>query len=344
MRWDDVNARAVGLATHLLRREQLLRLLESGTWLAAVRRILDFGVPIDPAAAGSPGEFDRAIGRVTARRLAILDRWLGPRRATLAVVYEDEDRRSLRVLLRGAAHGAAPTERLRALVPTPGLPERALARLAQAASPDALIRELTRHGHPAGRALAEAARRAERDGAAVGRGLFGLETALARSFATRATRAARAGGRLLREFAAAIIDRENAWSLLTAAGWAADVAPDEVFLPGGRQLSEDEFRRIAALGDADRIRDRLAVALSAGPLAPAFADRAAPMATLERRTAAALQTWFRALGRRDPLGPGVLFGAIERIRAEAHDLRLVLGGLAMGATTASVEPLLVTTS
>jgi len=40
----------------------------------------------------------------------------------------------------------------------------------------------------------------------------------------------------------------------------------------------------------------------------------------------------------------VLFSVVERIRAEAHDLRLVLSALAMGARTAEVEPLLATTS
>ncbi len=342
MRWDDVNARAVGLATHLLRREQLLRLLEAGTWLAAVRRIIDLGVPIDPAALGSPGEFDRAIGRVAARRLAILDRWLGPRRAALAVIYEDEDRRSLRSLLRGAAHGAAPLARLRALVPTPILPERALERLARAASPDEMIRELWRQGHPAARALAEAARRSARNDGTAERGLFGLELALARSFAIRATRSARGGGRDVRQFVATMIDRENAWSLLAAGGWAGDIPADLVFVAGGRAIREAEFRRIATLTDPDQIRDRLAGLFADGPLATVFAERTAPVATLESRAAVALQAWFRAVGRRDPLGPGVLFAIIERIRAEAHDLRLVLGGLAMGATASAVEPLLVT--
>jgi vacuolar-type H+-ATPase subunit C/Vma6 len=336
MRWDDVNARAVGLASHLLRREQLLDLLAVGTWLAAARRLIDLGVPVD-SSIGTPADLDRAIGRLAARRLAILDRWLGARRTAAAVIYEDEDRRNLRALLRGAAQGAPPTLRLRSCVPTPGLPELALERLAQAGSPGELIRRLVRQGHPAGRALASVEPAIRPDG-----GLFGLELALSKAFAARASRLARRGGRLVRRFAQSAVDRENGWSLLSASGWATDRPAETVFLEGGRELPLDTFKAVAALGDPDRVRDRLAIAFGRGPLAPVFADRSAAPASLESRALAARVAWCRAEGRREPLGPGVCFAAIERIRGEAHDLRLVLGGLALGATPEAIEPLLVT--
>jgi vacuolar-type H+-ATPase subunit C/Vma6 len=339
MRWDDVNARARGLATHLLHRSDFLRFGQAATWSAAAAQAVGAGFPADPGALGSFGEFERAIGQVVSRRLRLLGRWLGPREPAAALVLEDEDRRSLRTLLRGAAAGVAPVIRLRALTPSPTLSERTLARLAQAGSPAALARSLLRLGHPAGRALSDAA--SEPSGTAGRRaGLFPLEVALSRLFARRAMRGARRAGRQVGGFVALAIDRENAGSLLLAPAWVADVAPDEVFLAGGTILEPADFAAIARLADPGLIQTRLAERFRATPLAPAF--EAAQPAQFESRAAAAVLHWYRRVAREDPLGPGVLFHVLERIRAEAHDLRLVLARLTLGLGPDLGDPLLVT--
>jgi vacuolar-type H+-ATPase subunit C/Vma6 len=340
VRWDDVNARARGLATHLLRRADLLRAAAAGGWLAAARALLGRGYPADPTSAiASPDDFDREVGRVAARRLGILARWLAARRPALAVVYGDEERRSIRALLRGAVQGSAPEARLRGLLPTAGLSERALGLLSRADSPAGLVHALLRLGHPAGRALEAAAPH----GSAASGGWLGLlrmEVALSRLFAARATRAARRGGRLVRRFAAALIDLENLWTLDGLGDWSADVAPADLFLPGGEIVSRARFVELASVPGPARRRAELKVALRR----TAFARLFEPDNRLgsEGRALAAMIAWLRSEARREPLGPAVLLEVVERIRAEAHDVRAAVGGAQLAAPLGTIEALLVT--
>jgi hypothetical protein len=312
--------------------------------LGAARFILDRGYPAEPGAAlASPDGFDREVGRVAARRLGILARWLGPRRPVLAMVYDDEERRSLRTLLRGAAQGAAPAARVRGLLPTPALSERGLELLSGADSPAALIRLLVRQGHPAGRALQAAASAGPATPA--GRpGLFRMEMALSMLFSVRVARAARRGGRLVRRFAATLIDLENAWTLLGLRSWYRDVEPADLHLPGGAILSRQLFLALApaSTGDAARLHRGLEVAFRPTPLGRLFGKDADARSPLESRALAALIAWLRSEARREPLGAGVLLGVLQRIRAEAHDVRAAVGGAELGAPLATVESLLVT--
>ena len=189
MDWGAVNARARGIATHLLDRESLLLAAGADSWDAATRTLVDRGYPARAGEARlTPLEFDRVTGQVLAERLGMLARWLGPRGRALAILSEETEFRTLRRLLRGAAQGISPGARLREAIPTAGLSERVLDRLSRAESPARLAELLLRLGHPAGRALQSA-------GAALrGSALWRLEGALARLFAERSTRAARRAG------------------------------------------------------------------------------------------------------------------------------------------------------
>ena len=62
----------------------------------------------------------------------------------------------------------------------------------------------------------------------------------------------------------------------------------------------------------------------------------------EARALGALLAWQRREGRRDPLGPGVVLEVIERMRAEAHDVRLVSSATDLGAPPGMVAAALVT--
>jgi len=115
MNWDDVNARVRGLGLHLLGSVELAALaaaIDIPALAAALEargfRVLAGSGPVTPA------KLEAGIRRAEGNRLALLARWCGgPRVAALAVVYEAEDRRSLRALARGAVEGAAPEARLR---------------------------------------------------------------------------------------------------------------------------------------------------------------------------------------------------------------------------------------
>jgi len=337
MHWGAVNARARGLASHLLDRESLLLAAGAGSWQAAARALVERGYPSREGGAQlTPQEFDRATGRVLMDRLALLGRWLGPRCTALAVLSEEAEYRALRRLLRGAAEGASPGARLRGTTPTPGLPERALELLARAESPAELTRALIRLGHPAGRALAVAGADTKASE------LWRLEGALARVFALRAIRASRHAGRAFRRFVAVLIDLQNAEALLVAPEWGAEVSADDVFLLGGQVLDRGRFTTAATLG-TDRVEGALAEWFAGTPLGEVFGAAPGPR-SFEARALGALLAWQRREGRRDPLGPGVVLEVIERMRAEAHDVRLVSGAVALGAPPGVVAAGLVTSA
>jgi len=327
MRWDDVNARARGLATHLLDRRTLAGLSGAPDWPTFIARVTALGYPLDLAggAAVDPAAFDRAVSLVAAARLRLLGRWLSAREGVLAVVMEDEEFRTVRALLRGAAEGASPGARLRATMPTSHLGARALERMARASSVEELVRELLRLGHPAGRALQDQARQAEAPD------LRSLEWALARLFAERAVRAARAGGTVVRRFAAELVDQANCWTLMLAAPAGQGIAADGEFLPGGLRLTQQDFVRLRAERDGDSVRRELTRLLSGTALGTALAEEPFELGALESRAAAARIAWLRGLARRDPLGPAVVLSVLERIRAEARALRAIAWGVAFGA-------------
>jgi vacuolar-type H+-ATPase subunit C/Vma6 len=336
--WDDVNARARGLATHLLTRPRLEQLAEADD-VATLARVLegpgltleDAG-PVLPTAEG----LDLAIGRSVGRRFHLLARWLGPgRRGVVAVIYEDEERRAIRALLRGAAAGVSPGGRLRGINPTPGLSARQLNRLAAADSVGDLTSRLITMGHPAGRAL-QLSLHDDR-----GRlGLAASELALARLFALRVRRLARRSGRLMRVFVGSLLDLENAGALLLRGDWGPGLGPERVMLPGGLVLTAAEMKRLAD-EPGERFKGMLARAFRGTPLHPAFAtgdDRR----TLESRGLAVLIRWLRDLARRDPLSPAPLLGTLLRIRAEARDLRSIVWGVSLGGSAGLIAAELVT--
>lgn len=327
MRWDDVNARARGLATHLLDRGALAGLSDAPDWPAFIARVTALGYPLDLAAGATvdPPSFDRAVSLVASARMNLLGRWLSARQGALAVVMEDEEFRSLRALLRGAAEGASPGARLRAATPTAQLPMRALERMAHAGSVPEFVQELLRLGHPAGRTLQDVLRRAKAPD------LRALEWALTRLFAERAVRAARAAGPVVRRFAAELVTQANVWTLLLAAPLQPGGATEEEFLPGGAPLTRQDFARLRAERDADKVVQALRRLLKGTALGAAMAAEPLDLSSLEQRASASRIAGLRALARRDPLGPAVVLSVLERIRAEARALRAIAWGVAFGA-------------
>jgi len=336
MRWDDVNARARGLATHLLDPSALAGLSTASDWPAFIARVTGLGYPLDLAGGATvdPAAFDRAVSLVAAARLHLLGRWLSSREGVLAVVLEDEEYRTVRALLRGAAEGASPGARLRASMPTPHLPLRALERMARVASVPELVRELLRLGHPAGRAWQDALRRGSAPD------LRELEWALARLFTEHAVRAARAGGPVVRRFASELVNQENAWTLLLAAPLESGSAADRDFLPGGMQLTREHFARLRAERDGDRLLQELRRLLEGTALGTALSAEPFDLPSLEQRAASARIAWLRGLARRDPLGPSVVLSVLERIRAEARALRAIAWGVALGAPAPALARLI----
>jgi vacuolar-type H+-ATPase subunit C/Vma6 len=322
IRWEDLNARARGLATHLLSRGDLATLARAPDVAGLAEALRRHGYPVEEGET-SPAALDLALRREAAARMRVLARWCGLRGAVLVVLFGDEDRRSLRAIVRGAVQGVPAEQRLTGLVPTPTLPERALRELARRDRAGAIAALLVAWRHPYGSPLLQAAAAEPPD-------LFKLELALSRSFALRATAAA--GGRgLLARYVRDTIDLENAYGALVLASEGRDVTPKETFLAGGARVSIAAFEQAVAAGDIGLAGRRLAVAFAGTVLGPAFERYGGDPTRLESAVLGIRGRELLRITRLDPLGPAPLLAYALRLRAEMLDLRRVIWGVALTA-------------
>lgn len=330
--WGPLNARSRGLGASLLPRSVLRDAAGADSPGALAGRLSRAGYPPDRGDLPSTAEgMDRAVGRVHGWRLAVLHRWAGDLRERLPVVFEAEDRRSVRALLRGIREGASPERRLRGLVPTPGLPRPALERMAEARSPEGLSELLRDEGHPMADALADAVSPTPSP-----TDLYRAELELDRTFARRAAGAA-SGERKLREFAARIVDRSNAWTLLLADAAEGEPGPDELHLPGGEAFPQERFTDIYRVEDREERRQLVAEELG-GRAGELLSDPTVSPARLADRLLDADIRRIRNRARRAPLGPWPFLHLVLRSRAEARDLRNLVWSSAMGAPTSAFRP------
>jgi len=321
--WGDLNARARGLATHLATRPTLEQLAESPSLAALARDCVATGVlPAEPEQP-APFAFELAFRRVAALQLKTLIRWMGPRTEALRFLLEDEDRRSLRALLRGAAAGVAAETRLAGLIPTPSLPERLLTELARQSRCRDAVALLVAWRHPYGPPLLPAVAGDPPD-------LFKMECELNRTFALRATRGARRGGRALRAFVEESIDLENLYGALVIATSELELAPDPAFLPGGRRVRLEDFLAAARTRNAIRAADLLAARFGDSELSGLVRRHATAPRALEESLLRHRVQRMREEARRDPLGPAPLLWYLLRLRAQAVSFGLLLWGAALG--------------
>jgi vacuolar-type H+-ATPase subunit C/Vma6 len=324
--WGDLNARARGLGTHLLSPARIVTLAGSADLRALADAMRTSGFELANDVESSAEDLELAVRRFAAAALRTLERWYGGRADALAVVLEDLDRRSLRAMLRGAAQGAAAPLRLAGAVPTPSLPERALAELARQPTVSGFAALLTAWKHPYGSALFPEAASAHPD-------LFRLELVLNRTWAARSLRSARRGGRVgpLIEFVRLTIDVENALTALVFAGAGRAEAPKDGFLPGGLVLPITAFEHAVTTGDAPACAARLAVAFGKTPLAAALRGGAHDLVGLEASLLEAQIAMLRDEQRRDPLGAGSVLLFVLRLRAQVAELRRIIWGIALSA-------------
>ena len=333
IRWEDLNARARGLATHLLARRDLDALARAPDVATLGAELRGHGFPV---AEGErlPEALELAVRRMAAARLRVLARWAGPRARALTVLFEDEDRRSLRAVRRGAVQRAPADAIMAGLIPTPALPERALRRLADQRSTAAIAALLTAWRNPYGSAILPLATSAQPD-------LFALELALNRAFAARAAVAARGGG-LLAAYVRETIDLENAYTALVLTADGKDVVSGDAFLPGGDRVSLGVFIEAAAAGSAVVATRALSTAFGVTPLARVFERFAADPGELEDAVLRIRVGELMHAMRLAPLGPAPLLAYALRGRAEVLDLRRIIWGVTLAAPPAALTLSLVT--
>lgn len=336
-RWEDVNARARGLSTHLLSAAELQLVSRAQDIPALTAELRRLGFPLSGEGVAPPAELELAVRRWAAAALATLARWAGGRVAALAIIYEDEDRKSLRAMVRGALCGAPADARLSGLIPTPTLPERALEELARQVSVAALVTLLQVWGSPYGAALAPVARAAEPDP-------FAIDLALDRAFAARAVSAAKRGGLDLLAFVRESLDLANAETALLLATAGRDVVPKDVFLPGGVRVSIVTFEEAAAAGGPGLAGVRLARAFAPSPLAAAFHDLGADPSRLQGELLRLRVHELQQRVRLSPLGPAPVLWFALRLRACVIDLQRIIWGAALAAPGVELASSLVTAS
>lgn len=322
MTWVDLVARARGLATHLAAEETLAdveRARDRVGLAAALGRagLVTAASPTDPA---TPEAIDAAARDRAAAELAILERWAGDRVGALAAIVDDEDRRSLRGLVRGLVAAAPLARRLDGSVPTSRLPAATLRELAAQPTSAAFAARLERSAHPAAAALAVPL-------AATPIDLLAVEQALAGWFATRARRGARAD-RALAIHVAQVIDVENAGAARLLAARGRDLDAGISFLPGGERLSLAAFVAAASATSPAKTTAVLVRAFAGTPLAGALEDPAPD--AVERAALGWHLASQRRQGRLEPLGLAPLLTLVLRRRVEVRRLRHVAWRVAMG--------------
>ena len=327
--WDDLNARARGLTTHLLSPLELERLSRAPDLVSLAEELVRRGYSIDESARTSAPALELAARRVIAGRLRTISRWAGRRTETLGVLFEDEDRRSVAALVRGAVQRAPAELRLSGLLPTPALPERALEELASQPTPGAVATLLTAWRHPLGQALLADVSRAEPD-------LLHIETSINRVFADRALKAARRDGRggSLFHYVQQAIDIQNAYSALVLCT-EPGVKPAEFWVDGGRAVSLTAYLEAVASGGPDAAGRVLATGFGSR-LAKVFAKPDTQPAGIERAVLSALILDLRDQARTAPLSPAPLLGYALRLRAEALDIRWLVWGISLGAPSTAL--------
>jgi vacuolar-type H+-ATPase subunit C/Vma6 len=244
----------------------------------------------------------------------------------LAPLLDDEDRRSIRVLVRGAVAGAPPDVRVASLIPTPSLPLRALHQLATAGDMATVGAQLLAWRHPFAAAVADEAQRQHVD-------LFRFEVALTRAFAAR-ERGTCGRDAAMRLFVERSIDFENLWTVLILADQHADIDPASMFVPGGSLIRVDDIVAAAHATNRLDVAERLLGRVAHTPLAAALAagGRAVDDASL-----AALVQEFRDLSRTEPLGLAPVVHFVLRQRAELHALMRITWSISLHVPAALIE-------
>lgn len=326
----DINTRARGLRTHLLPASDLERLARATSLLALQRELSALGYVRSDAPATAMS-LEKAVRRHAAGQMRILDRWcMDERRAALAVILEDEDRRSIQTILRGAQQGTATEVRMAGLIPTTSLPERALLTLAGQPTPTDVIRMLALWNHPLGVSLVAAASGPHPS-------LFEIEVELQRAFARRASARAHQGGSQLVEYVEQVVDVMNTWSALLHFVERDPAIVDMTFVEGGRWITRDVFHKLMTLETRPQVEKRLAWELRKSALGNAFQSEIEDLAQLEGTMLRAQIDWQNRAVRVDPSGAAPIIGFAIELRAEVVNLRRIIWGVALEAPAALIQ-------
>lgn len=250
----------------------------------------------------------------TEQDFATLYRWARSHPAAMMLLELDEDRRSVRVLVRGLAAGVGSTRRRAGCVATSWLNARRLTALSEATSLADFAEIL--EGHPL--------RAAFNDLTTLD--ILALEAALTRTFARCARMLAE--DTAITTYLAQLIDGENAEAALLLAARGRHLDARDMFVAGGTRLSAAQFER-AAVAPLEEARALLAAAFAGTPLERALV--ASSPSAVEEAVVAWQLAAQKKLRRTEPHGLASVLYLVLRRRDEVIRLRRVAWRFALGA-------------
>lgn len=323
-----VGARARGLRAHLFTRAELEKLAAEDS---VARGLARSGKLIaGPADTAQTDDLERAVRQTAKSHLTTISRWEGAV-PVLEVFAAEQDRRSLRALMRGAQQAAPSERRLAGLMPTSTLPERLLSSLARLPTPADVVSHLVSVNHPdAGRLFLLTHQKAQPD-------LFALDLALVQGFGARSRRVK--GDEPLRRFVAHRLDVSNVQTAVMLAG-SREVDPERCFVEGGSALSREAFLQLARArpADAGAVLRKALAGTPLGRLGEGLVDGV----TLERTGFSLLLDEQRRAAREQPLSSAPALFFVLLLDAMLRDLRRIVWGVALGAPPSLIRPELVT--
>jgi len=326
--WSDVIVRARGLSAHILSPARCASLCDSRSVADFALQLSNLGVVGAPSADAPADEhaLELALRRRAGARLDLLATWARRRRELLAPIFDDEDCRAIRALVRGAIGHVTPQLRIAGLIPTPSLPVRALDELAQAGDLTTVASLLLAWHHPFAAVVDGAARRQHPD-------TLEFEMELVREFAARAIACGDSTDPAMRAFVQRTIDIENLRTALALASQPSDIAPGRLFVEGGSIVTIDDLGAARSRGTETELRAKLALRVRGTPLA-AMLDHG--MRSADDVALDALVDEFRRRARDEPLGlaPVVLF--VLKQRVELRTLLRILWSISLGVPRATV--------
>lgn len=332
----DLNARARGLGTRLLSQDVLGRMARTNSIFALQREMRSAGI-VSAEGVMTPAALEAGCRARAAGLLAILVRWCrDSRQPVLAVLLEDEERRAIQTILRGAAEGASGESKMSGLLPTTNLPERALRALAAQPTMEDVVRMLLLWGHPLAPSLTRALGGARPS-------LLGIEAALQRAFTERARARAGRGGQALVSYVAQMIDVMNLWTVLLHFPERAPDLADLTFIDGGQIIDRELFDSLLGQDSLQEAQRAAGKALQGTPIGAALAVEARPMSSLEGAVLDAQIREQRRAARTSPEGPAPLILFFLELRGELLNLRRIIWGKALQAPAALVESEMVGT-
>lgn len=317
-----INARIRGMKTKLLGPEFFAEALEASDFRAFVSVLGQSRYMHALEEAQSRYQGLRAVDDALARDFFATTRSLltaadGAPGQLMELLLLRYDRENVKTIARAKHAGKSLEEILGSLYPAGGLRPAVLEEVAAAPDMAAAAQALALTKTPLKTAFAQAVARYQGDG-----DLYALELAIDRAYyrillqRLRRTNAPTSFMRhIVRE-----IDATNLRTALKLRGLAA--GPEEVFIPGGREIDRSVFEGIRADASGGALQSLSGTT---------FADvaEAGDLAEAERRVRRVLDGSARSAAA-DPLGPGVVVRFLRQKEAEVARLRLLARGAYYG--------------